>query len=329
LAAVASALKPLYLIVGSDRPKIRVALERLRNRFDGSAVEVLHAEDAGGGDAVAACNALGLFGGDARLVIVEDVHEWKAADAKAIAEYAKDPTPGTVLALVGEQIKKDAALAKAVAKTGDVLAYDAPRRKDLPAWIAKQFEQLGVEADRDACRLLLEVVGDDAELLRNEIEKLATWAGGENVTGADVRALAAASAETSVFEVTDAWGRRDVGAVLAATESLLERSGTRELPRLTGLLANHVGRVRACQALAAEGVRPRDAASRLKLHPFAAEKAFAHAANFAPDELAAATVRLAGLDHAIKGGSRLSPELELERALIEITRRPDVRAGAR
>lgn len=326
---MASALKPLYLIVGSDRPKIRVALERLRNRFDGSAVEVLHAEDAGGGDAVAACNALGLFGGDARLVIVEDVHEWKAADAKAIAEYAKDPTPGTILALVGEQIKKDAVLAKAVAKTGDVLVYDAPRKKDLPAWIAKQFEQLGVEADRDACRLLLEVVGDDAELLRNEIEKLATWAGGENVTEADVRALAAASAETSVFEVTDAWGRRDVGAVLAATESLLERSGTRELPRLTGLLANHVGRVRACQALAAEGVRPRDAASRLKLHPFAAEKAFAHAANFAPDELAAATVRLAGLDHAIKGGSRLSPELELERALVEITRRPDIRAGAR
>jgi DNA polymerase-3 subunit delta len=329
LAAVASALKPLYLIVGSDRPKIRIALERLRNRFHAGAVEVLHAEHTGGADAVAACNALGLFGGDARLVIVEDVHEWKAADAKAIAEYAKDPTPGTVLALVGEQIKKDAAIAKAVAKIGEVLVYDAPRKKDLPAWIAKQFEQLGVDADRDACRLLLEVVGGDAELLRNEIEKLATWAGGENVTEADVRALAAASAETSVFEVTDAWGRRDVGGVLAATESLLERSGTRELPRLTGLLANHVGRVRACQALAAEGVRPRDAAPRLKLHPFAAEKAFAHAANFAPDELASATVRLAGLDHALKGGSRLSPELELERALVEITRRADVRAGVR
>jgi DNA polymerase III subunit delta len=329
LAAVAGTLKPLYLIVGTDRPKIRVALERLRNRFDDGAVEVLHAEEAGGLEAVAACNALGLFGGDARLVIVEEVQDWKAPDAKAIAEYAKDPTPGTVLALIGEQIKKDSALAKAVAKTGEVLAYDAPRKKDLPAWIAKQFEQLGAEVDRDACRLLLEIVGEDAELLRSEIEKLATWSGGEKVTETDVRALAAASAETSVFEVTDAWGRRDVGAVLSATESLLERSGTRELPRLTGLLASHVGRVRACQALAAEGIRPRDAASRLKLHPFAAEKAFAHAANFAPDELAAATIRLAELDHAIKGGSRLSPELELERALVEITRRADGRAVAR
>jgi DNA polymerase-3 subunit delta len=326
---MATALKPLYLIIGSDRPKIRVALERLRNRFDDGAVEVLHAGEAAGEDAVAACNALGLFGGDARLVVVEDAQEWKAADAKAIAAYAKDPTPGTVLALVGDEIKKDSALGKAVAKVGEVLVYDAPRKRDLPAWVAAQFEQLGANADRDACRLLVEIVGEDAELLRGEIEKLATWSGGETVTAADVRLLASAAAETSVFEVTDAWGRRDVGAVLAATESLLERAGTRELPRLTALLANHVARVRACQALAADGLRARDAASRLKLHPFAAEKAFGHAANFAPDELAQATIRLAALDHALKGGSRLAPELELERALVEITRPAEPRAAAR
>jgi DNA polymerase-3 subunit delta len=329
LAPVATTLEPVYLIVGSDRPKIRVAVERLRNRFDDEAVEVLHAAEATGEDAVAACNALGLFGGEARLVVVEDVEEWKAADAKAVAEYGKDPVSGTVLALVGGGLKKETALAKTVAKVGEVLAYDAPRKRELPAWIAKQFEQLGVTADRDACRLLLEVVGDDAELLRGEIEKLATWSGGEPVSARDVQLVAAASAETSVFEVTDAWGRRDVGAVLAATESLLERAGTRELPRLTALLANHVGRVRACQSLASEGIRPRDAASRLKLHPFAAEKAFAHAANFAPGELAEATIRLAQLDHALKGGSRLAPELELERTLVEITRAAEPRTAAR
>ena len=72
--------------------------------------------------------------------------------------------------------------------------------------------------------------------------------------------------------------------------------------------------------LAAEGVSPRDAAARLKLHPFAAEKAFAHAANFAPDELARATVRLAEVDLALKGGSRLAGELEFERALVDVTR---------
>jgi DNA polymerase III delta subunit len=263
---------------------------------------------------------LGLFGGEQRLVIVEDVDEWKAPEAKIIAAYVKNPAPETTLALVATEIKKDSRSRKACAKSGDVLLYDAPRRRHLPSWVARQFEQLGSSADRDACRLLVEMVGEDPDRLRSEIEKLATWSDGEPVTEADVRLLASVSAETSVFVLTDAWGRRDVAAALGAVESLLERSGPRELPRLVALLANHVGRVRACQVLAAEGVSPRDAAPKLKMHPFAAEKAFAHAGKYEPDELAAATVRLARLDLALKGASRLTGELEFERALVDVTK---------
>ncbi len=312
-------LKPVYLISGSDRPKIRLAIERLRNHFEEGAVEVLGAAEHPADDAIAACNALGLFGGEGRLVIVEDVDAWKAPEAKVVAAYLTTPAPETVLALVGNEVKKDSALAKACAKAGKLLLYDAPRKASLPSWVANQFEQHGASADRDACRLLVEVVGDDPERLRSEIEKLATWAGGETVTEENVRLLASMSAETTVFMLTDAWGKRDLGTALAAVESLLERAGSRELPRLAALLANHVARVRACQALAEEGVRPRDAAGKLKMHPFAAEKAFAHAANYSPDELEHALVRLADLDLALKGNSRLSGELELERALVEVT----------
>jgi DNA polymerase-3 subunit delta len=312
-------LKPVYLISGSDRPKIRLALERLRNHFEEGAVEILAADQHPADDAVAACNALGLFGGEGRLVVVEDVDAWKAPDAKIVADYLKAPAPDTVLALVGSALKKDSALAKACAKTGEVLLYDVPRKQGLPSWVAKQFDQHGVSADRDACRLLVEMVGDDPERLRSEIEKLATWAGGEAVTEDNVRLLASASAETTIFMLTDAWGNRDVGSALGAVESLLERAGSRELPRLAALLANHVARVHTCQALADEGIAPRAAAGRLKLHPFAAEKAFSHAANYSHDELEHALVRLAELDLALKGNSRLSGELELERALVEVT----------
>lgn len=315
-------LKPVYLISGSDRPKIRLALERLRNHFEEGAVEVLAADEHPADDAVAACNALGLFGGERRLVIVEDVDAWKAPDAKLVADYLKTPAPETVLALVGSAMKKDSALAKACAKPGELLLYDVPRKQGLPAWVGKQFEQHGVRADRDACRLLVEMVGDDPERLRSEIEKLATWAGGETVTEDNVRLLASTSAETTIFMLTDAWGKRDVGSALGAVESLLESAGSRELPRLAALLANHVARVHTCQALADEGIAPRDAAGKLKLHPFAAEKAFAHAANYSTEELEHALVRLAELDLALKGKSRLSGELELERALVEVTPAP-------
>ncbi len=96
------------------------------------------------------------------------------------------------------------------------------------------------------------------------------------------------------------------------------RSG--ELMRIVASLVNHVGRVRRIQRLAEQGVRAKEAAPRLKMHPFAAEKAFAQAANFTADELADAVVRLAELDAAAKGGSRLPADLELERALVDVTR---------
>jgi DNA polymerase III delta subunit len=91
--------------------------------------------------------------------------------------------------------------------------------------------------------------------------------------------------------------------------------------RLVASMVGHVGRVRKIQKLADQGLRAKEAAPQLKMHPFAAEKAFAQAANFSGDELAGAIVRLAELDAASKGGSRLPADLELERALVDITRR--------
>jgi DNA polymerase-3 subunit delta len=90
--------------------------------------------------------------------------------------------------------------------------------------------------------------------------------------------------------------------------------------RVIGAMVSHVGRVRRAAALAEEGVRSSEIASRLKMHPFVAEKSVRQARNFSADELAQAMVKLAELDAGAKGGSRLPADLQLERTLVEITR---------
>ncbi len=244
-------------------------MRRLRARIGEEATEHLYASEAAGADAVAACNALGLFGGDQRAVIVDGVEAWKAADVKEIEAYLEGPAPTTVLALVGDGVKKDSALAKAVAKAGEVHVYEVAK-KQLPEWVGEQFARLGAPVERDACRALVEAVGEDVGDLASEIQKLATWANGEQITRANVEELAVGRAETPIFAVTDAWGRRDVAATLRATESLLDRSHrTRsgELLRMVASLAGHVGRVRKISRLSDEGVRSSEIAGRLKMHP--------------------------------------------------------------
>jgi DNA polymerase-3 subunit delta len=316
-------LKPAYLIAGTDRPKIDRAVERLRRRFEPDAVEIHGAADTPGADAVAACNALGLFASEGRLIVVDGVDEWKAPDAKEIAEYLKAPAPATTLALVGGEMKKDAQLAKAVAAgKGELLLWDVPQ-KALQRWLSEQFGLHGTKAEPEACRALLELVGDDVYDLSSEIDKISTWAAGAPVTAGDVERLVAARAETTNFALTDAWGARDVDAVLTASEGILERSGeprSRTIPRVVGILTGHVASVRRAQVFDAQGIAARDAAVTLKRHPYYVSKLYAQARNYDPDELRAVTVRLAELDHALKGGSRLPADLELERALIEITR---------
>jgi DNA polymerase-3 subunit delta len=324
---VGADLEPVYLLLGGDRPKVARALARLRARFADAAVERLSAEDASGEDVAASCNALGLFAGGSRLIVVDQVERWKAADVDALASYLADPAPGTVLALVGAP-KPDGRLGRLVAEHGEVLVFDVPKRA-LPDWVGEQFRRLEAKAEPAACRALVELVGDDLEQLAGEAEKLATWAGGETISVADVRSLVAGR-EPSVFALTDAWGVRDVAAALTACESLLERSSRPrrdELPRISALFASHVARVRACQRLSAEGVRPREAAGKLKQHPFTVEKAFKHAARFHEEELRDAVMRLAELDLALKGGSRLPGDLEFERMLVAVT--PPAEGGPR
>lgn len=311
-------LLPAYLLTGGDRPKVARALRRLRSRFGEESVEQLSADTASGADAAAACNALGLFAGagGGRLVVVERVERWKKADVDAVAAYLADPVPGAVLALVVEDPPRSDALAKTVAAVGRVLAYDAPKPRDLPAWVRAQFDGLGVSVEPDAARALVEIVGDDLAALATEADKITIWAAGRPITPADVQALATPAREAASWAITDAWGERETGALLAAAEAELER---RDPFTIAVRLAAHVSLVRSAKALAAEGIGAKEIAKRVRVHEFRVRKALGHADRYSEEELDAAVVRLAALDAALKGASRLSGELELTRALTDVT----------
>jgi len=314
---MADDLLPAYLLTGSDRPKIGRALRRLRTRFGDEAVELMSVDTVSGEDVAGSLNSLGLFGAG-RLVVVQGVERWKKADVEALDGYLTDPVDGAVLALVADEPPKDDALGKLVARRGgEVLAYDIPKPKDPSVWVRSEFVRMGAQVTDDAARRLVEIAGDDIAFLEQEVEKLATWAGGEQIGPREVEALAVPVQESPVWALSDSWGSREVGEVLAACEAELEKGVEPFL--ISVRLAAQVGLVRAVQALADGGLGAREIAGRLKKHEFRVRKALGHAERYSRDELDAAIVRLAELDAALKGASRLSNELELELALLEIT----------
>ena len=94
-------LKPVYLVTGNDRPKVEIALGRLRARFDPGSIGrfVAGKDGVSGADVVTACNAGTLLAGE-RLVLVAGVDGrrgdfdrlsggWKAADVEAVGGVAE------------------------------------------------------------------------------------------------------------------------------------------------------------------------------------------------------------------------------------------------
>jgi DNA polymerase III delta subunit len=333
----AAELEPAYLITGNDRPKVEVALARLRTRFDAGSIERLVAagkDGASGDDVVAACNAGTLLLGE-RLVLVTEVDGrrddrgrltggWKAADVEAIVDYLRAPAPGTVLCLVGEEVKKDSALAKACAKAGDVLVWNVDKR-GLSAWVAERFREREVRIEPDACAALVDIVGEDKLALALEIDKLATWADGDPLGVEEVQLLATPFADEPPWALTDAWGKRDPATVLAIVESMLDRTPRAragEVAALSARLVAHLAKLARMKALLEAGVRAKEAAATLGMKEFPAQKLARQADGFSLEELNDATIRLARLDHALKGGSKLAPDLELQLAVTDVSRAP-------
>ena len=168
-------------------------------------------------------------------------------------------------------------------------------------------------------------MGEDPLALKSEIDKLATWAAGEPFGEREVEVLVAANADVPIYELTEAWAVRDASRALGVSETLFEHESRQRrdtAARLAGSLGGHLGRIRALKRLAAEGVSSKEAASQLKLNPFYASKLYRQAEGFSEDELDDAVLRLAELDGALKGQSRLAPDLEVQRTLVDLTRRP-------
>jgi DNA polymerase-3 subunit delta len=310
--------RPAYLIAGSDWPKVDAAAVRLRSQFDPASIVQLGIGEEDDRDVVAECNALDLLGGE-RLVLVRGAEQLQPDQVAAIVEYLKDPAPGTCLALFGGGgIAEKDPLARAVAKVGDVRIFDAPDRKRAADWVVKRFAERGARCPLPVARRLVELAGEDIGDLALEVEKVATYASGADPAVEDIELLVIPQPDVKPWDVTDAWGRRDAAAVIRLTTADIEQPG--DLGRTVGQLASHIRKVRRALVVLEQGGTVEDVQKDQAIRSsFAARKLCEQARGFSEAELGQAIVRLAALDLAVKGGSRLDPRLELELALAELT----------
>ncbi len=166
-----------------------------------------------------------------RLVAGDDGEETGNAQEKELSAYLKQPTPGTVLVFECSRY--------------DFEGDDRPKMERaerfysvIPATERVEFRQFTPESARFLAQelarqqklrlgnpelaILLEAVAGDANRLAGEIEKLSLFVGSErSVTADDLRALVPNTAQSTIFALVNALGRRDRAGALRSLDVLV------------------------------------------------------------------------------------------------------------
>jgi DNA polymerase-3 subunit delta len=310
-------LKPAYLILGDDLPKVEYALKRLKSRIVEQSgtnlnIDEFDAGEDGAGEVINAANTLAFLGGT-RLVLVRNVQAWLKSDKSAVAAYLESPAPDACLALVAEKVAPADVLRTAMEKHGEVLEFRAPRESELPQWLVREAGRRGMRIGLNEARFMVRRCGDDQSILLQELEKLQIYVAGRPASIDDISLLTSATIEASVFDLLDslALGRGD--AVFSAADDLLA-SGER-VEVLFYRVLRHFQNLSRVAALRDEGFSREAIQAELKMKPYPTGKLMEQAALLGAEGIARRLAVLADTDARLKGAGDLPADMELQLCL--------------
>ena len=197
---------------------------------------------------------------------------------------------------------------------GEVHEFEAPKAREMPRVLVGEAQGLGFRLDPGAARMLVERMGTNPVRLRNELERLAMWAGtGGEVDAEALTEMISDTSEAAVWSLSDALVEGDAATALRIGERLIGQG-----ENVTGLIYGLASRLRgACTAAAQleEGIPPQQVASSLKMHPYAAKQLVGRLRDTDLASLRMATEALADLEIWLRGGADYGDELAFTLAL--------------
>lgn len=172
------------------------------------------------------------FMGERTLVEVRDldVNRTSGYDPDGLKAILSDlPEWATVAFLFAPGYKPDGKLTavKTLKKEGVELEFASPGEGEMVRWVRRRAESQGKRIEGGAASYLLWVCGSRMNTLIPEITKICGAAAGEEITRADIDAVAKRAPETTIFQLTDALG---AGQYDKAASLLADLLADRETP---------------------------------------------------------------------------------------------------
>jgi DNA polymerase-3 subunit delta len=318
-------IKPVYVFEGEEEYIKAQAVKALCNTLLPEGLEQMNLTELyspAADELIAAAETLPVMA-DRRVVLVREsalLSTEKAAEengAEAVVNYLPSASPSTCLAFIvkgrADGRKKLYAYCK---KEHTVVDFSPMTEQQAVNWIVRSMKALGKSMSYAVGERLLFTVGNDAALLKQEMDKLSDYAGERSeVLEEDIAAITVQSLECTVFQMVDAQVAGDCGRALILMRRVLDGGGDRMMV-LSMLLRQYRMLYQIC-CLTEENVPQGELPALLKIPPFAARRMQAQAARYDKRRLKDVYDFLLDFEYRLKSG-RLPQDGCAEAALMQM-----------
>jgi DNA polymerase-3 subunit delta len=320
---------PLYFFCGDNAPLIDEALRLLSSALfpEGAAeldVRQLDALSHGPGEILEAARTQSFFS-KKKLVIVRQAQTFKEEQWDKLKDYFKKPSASCCIVFIlplDEKDKKDKARIEAFRKIGPVFSFQNPRGdRQIMGVVKEQLAGRGKSIAQDALAYCGALLGENAQAIAGEIEKLALYCGErKTVTVADVEAVVCGGDRGTIFNLVDAVGEGKLERSLELLGGILG-AGVHPLVILK-MLARQFRLIQTARLLLDQGEPSARIAQKLRLPEFVVRGLLQQARGWPAGRMSMVFEEIFQANSLSKS-SRSEPGIVLERLLLRL---PELRA---
>jgi DNA polymerase-3 subunit delta len=299
-------IHPAYLLVGPEEFIRRQAVLNLKSALVDSRVLDFNWDEFAGPKA-SANRILGVLRtlpvmSPRRGVLVTQAEELAPADQEQLIDYLIRPNPRSTLIIVTDELDRRMSFYRSLKEHAQVVEFPKLKGNALAAWAGDYIRRKGRSISSTSLNRLVDLAGADLQTLIGEIEKLLLYAGQEKVIHPQaVEQMVQGSRQHSIFELTDALGRRDRRAALRSLGNLLE-SGEHPLIVLT-MMARHFRQVLIAKEMIRSGHTPHEIGQAAQIPAFLLDNFLRQARSIDQSIAERVYTRLGEIDLRIKTSS--------------------------
>lgn len=328
---------PVYFLYGPEDYLIDREIQEIMDRVispkeRGLNLHLFSGEEQSGQEITQAAQTLPMFA-RYRFIVIREADHMDKGKVEVLLKYFQKPSPTTCVVLYAQTLGPWKVHMEEFERIGKVKEYPRLKGRALVSWMKNRMLEKGKTLVEDAADYLVEVVGDHLHDVENTLEKIFLSVGEKKrIELSDVEGIASEVKISTVFDLTDAIGHRNLEKALGILEKAMEtrsisfrkeeetsRKMDDPVPLLLSMMAKQYWGLLGVKIMVSHHMVAAEVAKALNMSPWNVKKLMDQSKNFSESSLREGMIKCHQTDLSIKKG--LGPkDLLMEKLVIDLCR---------